>query len=130
MHFEKNHVRLEVEEGVSSKIPRHLTRGREGMEKYPKSQHVMNGRTITVYVNAGEVLAWGMGSEGQLGTGTCSDAAEPAPALPAAFQGRLPLAVSAGGQHTVLLVVSTFFYSFSSFTFFLSHKMVDTLTLW
>lgn len=54
--------------------------------------------------DSGEVLAWGMGSEGQLGTGQCSDANEPTPAVCAAFQDRLPLAVSAGGQHTVLLV--------------------------
>lgn len=47
--------------------------------------------------DTGEVYAWGMGSEGQLGTGACSDAAEPTLVLPHG------LLVSAGGQHTVLL---------------------------
>lgn len=47
-----------------------------------------------------------MGSEGQLGTGSSSDAAEPTPA-PTAPAGAVPIAVAAGGQHTVLLLVST-----------------------
>ncbi|KAG7295142.1 hypothetical protein JYU34_022097 [Plutella xylostella] len=50
----------------------------------------------------GEIYAWGMGSEGQLGIGGSSDAARPSPApLPAPLRAR---AVSAGGQHTCLLV--------------------------
>ncbi|CAH0757279.1 unnamed protein product [Diatraea saccharalis] len=48
--------------------------------------------------DTGEVLAWGMGSEGQLGTGASCDAEEPAPApAPPARH------VAAGGQHAVLL---------------------------
>ncbi|KAI5639587.1 regulator of chromosome condensation (RCC1) repeat domain-containing protein [Phthorimaea operculella] len=54
--------------------------------------------------DTGEVFAWGMGSEGQLGTGSCSDAPSPAPAHPAALAGKRARAVRAGGQHTVLLV--------------------------
>ncbi|KAM3968712.1 LOW QUALITY PROTEIN: regulator of chromosome condensation 1 [Aphomia sociella] len=48
--------------------------------------------------DTGEAYAWGMGSEGQLGTGACSDANEPAHVHDSALR------VSAGGQHTVLLV--------------------------
>ncbi|XP_059047921.1 regulator of chromosome condensation-like [Achroia grisella] len=47
--------------------------------------------------DTGELYAWGMGSEGQLGTGASSDANEPTLILPHA------LLVSAGGQHTLLL---------------------------
>ncbi|KAL0860080.1 hypothetical protein ABMA27_010395 [Loxostege sticticalis] len=53
--------------------------------------------------DSGEVFSWGMGSEGQLGTGSSSDAAEPTPA-PTAPAGAVPIAVAAGGQHTVLLL--------------------------
>ncbi|CAH0598770.1 unnamed protein product [Chrysodeixis includens] len=56
--------------------------------------------------DTGEVLSWGMGSEGQLGTGQCADAAEPTPALTppgAAPPATRPARISAGGQHTVLL---------------------------
>ncbi|GBP06418.1 Regulator of chromosome condensation [Eumeta japonica] len=58
----------------------------------------------------GEVYAWGMGSEGQLGTGGTEDAPEPSavtalPELPAG-PGK-PVRASAGGQHTVLLIEDT-----------------------
>ncbi|XP_072933986.1 regulator of chromosome condensation isoform X2 [Epargyreus clarus] len=53
--------------------------------------------------DTGEVLAWGMGSEGQLGTGASADAPEPTAAV--VVGGRTPVHISAGGQHTVLLVV-------------------------
>lgn len=46
-----------------------------------------------------------MGSEGQLGTGTSADAAEPAAAVCVALAAHRPACVAAGGQHTVLLVV-------------------------
>lgn len=52
----------------------------------------------------GEVFSWGMGSEGQLGTGSSADAAAPAPALLPAADHLTPTRVSAGGQHTLLLV--------------------------
>ncbi|CAK1595156.1 unnamed protein product, partial [Parnassius mnemosyne] len=54
--------------------------------------------------DAGEVFAWGMGSEGQLGTGAAADVSEPAPALAAAYQARPAVRVSAGGQHAALLL--------------------------
>lgn len=54
---------------------------------------------------AGEVLGWGMGSEGQLGTGASEDAAEPRAAVCQALGALTPSNVSAGGQHTVLLAV-------------------------
>ncbi|XP_052742751.1 regulator of chromosome condensation [Bicyclus anynana] len=54
--------------------------------------------------SSGEVMSWGMGSEGQLGTGSSQDAAEPTSAVCATHQDRTPIHVSAGGQHTVLLV--------------------------
>ncbi|XP_045781026.1 regulator of chromosome condensation isoform X1 [Maniola jurtina] len=54
--------------------------------------------------SSGEVLSWGMGSEGQLGTGKSQDAAEPTSAVCVTHQDRTPLHISAGGQHTVLLV--------------------------
>ena len=61
---------------------------------------------------AGEVFAWGMGSEGQLGTGASADCSEPAhvsPVAPAAPALTVALQVSAGGQHSVLLQVETLF---------------------
>ncbi|XP_022828532.1 regulator of chromosome condensation isoform X1 [Spodoptera litura] len=54
--------------------------------------------------DSGSVVSWGMGSEGQLGTGACNDASEPTAAVTPALAERTPLHVSAGGQHTVLLV--------------------------
>ncbi|XP_063370605.1 regulator of chromosome condensation [Cydia amplana] len=56
--------------------------------------------------DTGEVLGWGMGSEGQLGTGSATDAAAPTPAV-AAFQPRRPGKVAAGAQHTALLALDT-----------------------
>ncbi|XP_026324538.1 regulator of chromosome condensation-like isoform X2 [Hyposmocoma kahamanoa] len=53
--------------------------------------------------DTGEVLAWGMGSEGQLGTGASEDAAEPRGAVCQALGDLRPSNISAGGQHTVLL---------------------------
>ncbi|XP_041985672.1 regulator of chromosome condensation-like isoform X2 [Aricia agestis] len=53
--------------------------------------------------DTGEVYGWGMGSEGQLGTGKSNDENAPCPAVLAAVSGRVPIRVAAGGQHTVLL---------------------------
>lgn len=47
-----------------------------------------------------------MGSEGQLGTGKSEDAAAPTPGVCVALGSHVPLSIAAGGQHTVLLVVS------------------------
>ncbi|XP_028157338.1 regulator of chromosome condensation-like isoform X2 [Ostrinia furnacalis] len=80
----------------------------EALEPIPKLQ---NKKCISIaagtcnsfaVADSGEVFAWGMGSEGQLGTGNCNDAAEPALAPLAAPAA--PLRVCAGGQHTVLLL--------------------------
>lgn len=54
--------------------------------------------------NTGEVVSWGMGSEGTLGTGQSADCAAPTPAVTPPLTPRVPVHVSAGGQHTVLLV--------------------------
>ncbi|XP_063630518.1 regulator of chromosome condensation [Cydia splendana] len=56
--------------------------------------------------DTGEILGWGMGSEGQLGTGAATDAAAPTPAA-AAFQARRPGKVAAGAQHTAILALDT-----------------------
>ncbi|CAH0403640.1 unnamed protein product [Chilo suppressalis] len=76
----------------------------EILEPIPKLQ---NQRCVSIaagtsnsfaVTSTGEVLSWGMGSEGQLGTGTSADAPSPttAPAPPARH-------VSAGGQHALVL---------------------------
>ncbi|KAI8433555.1 hypothetical protein MSG28_015581 [Choristoneura fumiferana] len=57
--------------------------------------------------DTGEVLAWGMGSEGQLGTGAAKDANTPQAVVPAALHGKRPAKVAAGAQHTVLLAIDT-----------------------
>ncbi|KPJ01253.1 Regulator of chromosome condensation [Papilio xuthus] len=54
-----------------------------------------------------EAFSWGMGSEGQLGTGAAADASEPTPPTSAPFDTRKSIRVSAGGQHTVLLLEET-----------------------
>ncbi|XP_075987521.1 regulator of chromosome condensation 1 isoform X2 [Anticarsia gemmatalis] len=54
--------------------------------------------------HTGEVVSWGMGSEGTLGTGHSRDCAAPTAAVTPALAPRVPVHVSAGGQHTVLLV--------------------------
>lgn len=53
----------------------------------------------------GEVVSWGMGSEGTLGTGQSADCSTPTPAVTPPLAPRVPVHISAGGQHTVLLVV-------------------------
>ncbi|KOB76238.1 Bj1 protein [Operophtera brumata] len=58
---------------------------------------------------AGQVFAVGRceyGSEGQLGTGKSEDANVPTPGVCVALGSHVPLSIAAGGQHTVLLVVS------------------------
>ncbi|XP_047541079.1 regulator of chromosome condensation-like [Vanessa atalanta] len=78
----------------------------ESLEPIPKLQNkkcvsIAAGTCSSFAVtDTGEAYAWGMGSEGQLGTGARADCAEPARAL----QPRPALRVAAGGQHAVLLV--------------------------
>ncbi|XP_060807951.1 regulator of chromosome condensation [Amyelois transitella] len=76
----------------------------ESLEPIPK---LANKRCVSIAASTsssfavaddGEVYAWGMGSEGQLGSGSREDL--PAPAAVE----RAALAAAAGGQHTVLLV--------------------------
>lgn len=54
--------------------------------------------------HTGSVVSWGMGSEGTLGTGQANDCTAPTPAVTPPLAQRVPVQVSAGGQHTVLLV--------------------------
>ncbi|XP_068624475.1 regulator of chromosome condensation-like [Battus philenor] len=52
----------------------------------------------------GEVYSWGMGSEGQLGTGATADLNVPTLSNHKPFEGRPVTRVAAGGQHTVILL--------------------------
>ncbi|XP_049882185.1 regulator of chromosome condensation-like isoform X2 [Pectinophora gossypiella] len=82
----------------------------EVLEPIPKLQNkkcvsIAAGTSNSFAVtDTGEIYAWGMGSEGQLGTGGSADATEPTLAVSSAMQGHTPIHVAAGGQHTVLLV--------------------------
>lgn len=53
---------------------------------------------------AGRAFAWGMGTNHQLGTGEEEDVWSPVEMTGKQLENRLVLAVSSGGQHTVLLV--------------------------
>ncbi|XP_013178630.1 PREDICTED: regulator of chromosome condensation-like [Papilio xuthus] len=89
------------------------TEDAEYLEPVPKLQNkkcisiatgISNSFAVT---DSGEAFSWGMGSEGQLGTGAAADASEPTPPTSAPFDTRKPIRVSAGGQHTVLLLEET-----------------------
>ncbi|XP_077299918.1 regulator of chromosome condensation-like isoform X2 [Arctopsyche grandis] len=56
--------------------------------------------------DTGDIYAWGMGTSGQLGTGADDDEIEPKLLRSKQIEGRFALNVSAGGQHTVVLVES------------------------
>lgn len=53
---------------------------------------------------SGRAFAWGMGTNYQLGTGEEDDVWSPVQMTGKQLENRLVLAVSSGGQHTVLLV--------------------------
>lgn len=53
---------------------------------------------------AGRAFAWGMGTNYQLGTGEEDDVWSPVEMTGKQLENRTVLAVSSGGQHTVLLV--------------------------
>lgn len=53
---------------------------------------------------AGRAFAWGMGTNYQLGTGEEEDVWSPVEMVGKQLENRTVLAVSSGGQHTVLLV--------------------------
>ncbi|CAG4993042.1 unnamed protein product, partial [Colias eurytheme] len=83
----------------------------ETLEPIPKLQNkkcvsIAAGTSNSFAVtDSGEVLAWGMGSEGQLGTGSTSDAIEPTASVCVGLGNTTtPLRISAGGQHSVLFV--------------------------
>jgi len=52
----------------------------------------------------GKCYSWGMGTNGQLGTGAEDDVSTPHLMESKQLQNRSVIAVSSGGQHTVLLV--------------------------
>ena len=57
-------------------------------------------------------FSWGMGSNGQLGQSTDEeDAWEPGTMLGKQLEQRKVMAVSGGGQHTVLIAQGNFFYT-------------------
>lgn len=56
--------------------------------------------------SAGELFSWGMGSEGQLGCGSCDDRSIPLPCAGGVLDDHTPIGVSAGGQHTLCLLRS------------------------
>jgi len=51
----------------------------------------------------GDCLAWGMGTNGQLGTGEEDDVYEPTKMVGKQLQGKKVLVISSGGQHTVMI---------------------------
>ncbi|XP_050082790.1 regulator of chromosome condensation [Anopheles aquasalis] len=57
--------------------------------------------------NTGEVYAWGMGSNQQLGTGNEEDEISPVLIASKQVQGKVVLKVSSGGQHSIFLVQET-----------------------
>jgi len=63
------------------------------------------GTAVTYSVNAsGECFSWGMGTNGQLGTGDDEDVFEPMKMEGKQLQGKKIIVASSGGQHTVLIV--------------------------
>lgn len=63
------------------------------------------GTAVSFAVTAGgDCYSWGMGTNGQLGTGDDEDKFEPIKMGGKQLQGKKVIAVSSGGQHTVLLV--------------------------
>uniref|UniRef100_A0A2M3Z220 Putative alpha-tubulin suppressor n=1 Tax=Anopheles braziliensis TaxID=58242 RepID=A0A2M3Z220_9DIPT len=57
--------------------------------------------------STGEVYAWGMGSNQQLGTGSEDDEVSPVLIASKQVQGKVVLKVSSGGQHSIFLVQET-----------------------
>ncbi|XP_055641680.1 regulator of chromosome condensation [Toxorhynchites rutilus septentrionalis] len=60
--------------------------------------------TSFAVTNKGEVYAWGMGSNQQLGTGSEDDEYKPVQIVSKQVQGKKVLKVSSGGQHSLFLV--------------------------
>ena len=69
-----------------------------------KCVEVSCGTTVSFAVtDGGECFSWGMGSNGQLGHEDDEDAWEPSKMLGKQLEQRRVMAVSGGGQHTVLI---------------------------
>ena len=90
--------------------------GREGDAEEP-CQVARLGQVKCVDVSCGEAVSyavgedgscwsWGMGTNGQLGTGSEDDAMEPTEMKGKALVGKEAVAVSGGGQHAVMLAIS------------------------
>ena len=63
------------------------------------------GTTVSYAVTAdGDCYSWGMGTNGQLGTGDDEDKFEPVKMGGKLLQGKKVICVSSGGQHAVLVV--------------------------
>jgi len=91
--------RLGLGEGGSDAIvPSHVT----SLES--ECIEVACGTAVSYAVTEkGECLAWGMGTNGQLGTGEEDDVYEPTKMKGKQLEGKKVLVVSSGGQHTVLI---------------------------
>ena len=83
------------EGGSDSIVPSHVT----SLES--ECIEVACGTAVSYAVTEkGECLAWGMGTNGQLGTGEEDDVYEPTKMKGKQLEGKKVLVVSSGGQHT------------------------------
>lgn len=74
----------------------------------PQCKQVAAGQAVSYAVtNSGEIYAWGMGTSQQLGSGDDEDITTPRLMTGKQLQSRKVIAVSGGGQHTVLLATDT-----------------------
>lgn len=74
----------------------------------PPCKQVAAGQAVSYAVtNSGEIYAWGMGTSQQLGSGEDEDITTPQLMTGKQLQTRKVIAVSGGGQHTVLLATDT-----------------------
>jgi len=91
--------RLGLGEGGSDAIvPSHVT------SLQSECIEVACGTAVSYAVTEkGECLAWGMGTNGQLGTGEEEDVYEPTKMKGKQLEGKKVLVVSSGGQHTVMI---------------------------
>ena len=81
-------------------------------------------------------FSWGMGSNGQLGQSDEEDLWEPGTMLGKQLEQRKVMAVSGGGQHTVLIAQGIFFVkldelvSFFSVSYYYSQQLLDKSTVY
>jgi len=71
----------------------------------PACSLVACGSVVSYAVDkeTGECFSWGMGTNGQLGTGEDDDLWEPTKLKSKQLEGRRVIAVSSGGQHTIMI---------------------------